>query len=281
MPATLLSHQAVVLPLKMRWPRQFSGLALCIGSMAPDLEFIGRMDDDWLFSHTVSAQLWFTVPITTLLVWVVSAHVLPALLPYLPDHAWWKPHDLAAIRAPRCWRAWTRVAISAWVGGMSHVLLDAMTHGNHSGWLVPVFPVLRTLVPHIGGDAPLHDALQLWCTIGFAAVTLVLWRQMVRQRSLWRWQQQGSEMVPVVPLARMPRADGVRIVWALAALAMVGAVAGHALRQRESAKAVMAGIAFGAIDFAVAGAIALALGMRTRGRSTMQGAAPLVADSAL
>ena len=73
MPATILSHQALVLPLKMRWPHRFSGLALCIGSMAPDFEFIGRMTDDWIFSHTISAQVWFTVPVTLALVWIVTA----------------------------------------------------------------------------------------------------------------------------------------------------------------------------------------------------------------
>lgn len=46
MPGTLLSHQAIVLPLKLRWPARFSGLALVIGSMAPDFEFIFRMTDD-------------------------------------------------------------------------------------------------------------------------------------------------------------------------------------------------------------------------------------------
>jgi hypothetical protein len=76
MPATLLSHQAIVLPLKMRWPHRFSGLALCIGSMAPDLEFIGRMDDDWLISHTITAQFWFTVPLTMILVCLVSARAM-------------------------------------------------------------------------------------------------------------------------------------------------------------------------------------------------------------
>ena len=111
MPATLLSHQALVLPLKLRWPARFSGIALCIGSMAPDLEFIGRLHDDWLLSHTVSAQFWFTVPLTALLVWVTTVLLIPALLPYVPDHAWWRPHDLAAIRPPQTMRAWGRVAV--------------------------------------------------------------------------------------------------------------------------------------------------------------------------
>ena len=130
MPVTVLSHQALVLPLKMRWPRRFSGLALCIGSMAPDLEFIATLRDDWIVSHTLSAQFWFTVPVTMIAVWIVCALVLPVILPFVRDHPTWRLHDLAAIEIPRGWRGWTSVALSAWVGGVSHVVLDGFTHGN-------------------------------------------------------------------------------------------------------------------------------------------------------
>ncbi len=265
MPATLLAHQALVLPLKLRWPARFSGIALCIGSMAPDLEFIGRMHDDWLISHTVGAQFWFTVPLTALLVWVTTVLLIPALLPYVPDHAWWRPHDLAAIRPPRTTRDWVRVAFSAWVGGMSHVLLDGVTHGNHSGWLVPRLPFLRTQVPHFGGMVPLHDALQVWCSVVFAAVTLVLWRRIVRQRAIWHWR--GSEQADGVRvaerlLARMPRKDGVLIARLIGVVAMLGAATGHTLRAQESAKTVLAGTAFGAITFSLGGAVVLAVGLR-------------------
>jgi len=271
MPVTLLSHQALVLPLKLRWPAQFSGIALCIGSMAPDLEFIGRMHDDWLMSHTVGAQFWFTIPLTAILVWVTSAVLLPALLPYVPDHGWWRPHDLAAIRPPRSWRDWLRVIISAWVGGMSHVLLDGVTHGNHSGWLVPWFPILRTPVPHLGGMAPLYDALQLWCSVVFALVTLVLWRSMVRQRALWRWRVAdgtiGSD-APTHRLPRKPRPHGVLLVRFLLVVALLGAMTGYTLREREGTKTLVAGTAFGAITFMLGAAVLLAVGLR-RGQTPL------------
>ena len=265
MPATLLSHQALVLPLKLRWPARFSGIALCIGSMAPDLEFIGRLHDDWLLSHTVSAQFWFTVPLTALLVWVTTVLLIPALLPYVPDHAWWRPHDLAAIRPPQTLRAWGRVAVSAWVGGMSHVLLDGVTHGNHSGWLVPWFPILRTPVPHFGGTVPLHDALQLWCTVIFAVVTLVLWRRIVRQRAVWQWRgigQSGGAHTAEHRLPRMPRHHGLLIARLILVVAMLGAAAGRTLREGESRKTARAGTVVGAITFSVGGAVLLALGLR-------------------
>ncbi len=246
MPVTVLSHQALVLPLKMRWPRRFSGLALCIGSMAPDLEFIATLRDDWIVSHTLSAQFWFTVPVTMIAVWIVCALVLPVILPFVRDHPTWRLHDLAAIEIPRGWRGWTSVALSAWVGGVSHVVLDGFTHGNHSGWLVPWFPVLRTPVPHLGGSAPLHDALQLWLTVLLGLASVAMWRWIARGRWLWRWRQRDVQSLP-----RMPRAAGAQLITICLLAAGYGALMGHAVRAGESDKLVAAGIAFGALDFAV------------------------------
>jgi len=39
MPATFPSHAAAVLPLKLWRPRWFDGVALVVGSMAPDLGY--------------------------------------------------------------------------------------------------------------------------------------------------------------------------------------------------------------------------------------------------
>lgn len=256
MPATLLSHQAIILPLKMRWPRYFSGLGLCLGSMAPDLEFIGRLSDDWLFSHTLGAQLWFTVPVTLLLTWVVTALLLPSLLPYVRDHPDLRLHDLAAIDRPRTAAQWGVVAYSAWLGGCSHVLLDGITHGNHSGWLVPWLPVLRTLVPHFGDMVPLHDALQFWLTILFALASVLMWRRIAQRRLLWQWRART-----VAGLPRQPRRDGYRVLAMLFVCALIGAAVG--LRQVvDSPKALAAAVAFGAIDLALLGSVLLAARLR-------------------
>lgn len=255
-PATLLSHQALVLPLKLRWPARFSGLALCIGSMAPDFEFIGRMRDDWEFSHTLSAQLWFTVPVSLVLTWLLTAVLLPALLPYVRDHRWVRVHELAALAPPSGWHVWWRTGYSAWIGGVSHVVLDGITHGNHSGWLVPHLPFLRTPVPHLGGEAPLHDALQLWLTIGFALLTLCMWRYIVRRGLLWQWRGREARDLP-----RQPRAAGQRLLLMVGTCAVAGALVGFS-HPHASPKATTAAIAFGAIDVAVLGCVGLALAIR-------------------
>lgn len=263
MPMTVLSHQALVLPLKMRWPHRFSGLALVIGSMAPDLEFIATLRDDWVISHTVSAQLWFTVPITMAAVWLVCTILLPVILPFVRDHPAWRLHDLAALETPRGWRGWGSVAISGWIGGMSHVVLDGITHGNHSGWLVRWFPVLRTPVPHLGGEAPLHDALQLWLTLLLGLATIVMWRVIARERHLWRWRRRAVRTLP-----RMPRSTAGTLILVCLLAASYGAVLGRSLRWGESDKLLAAGMAFGAVDFAFGAMVLSAIALRRRRQIT-------------
>jgi hypothetical protein len=263
MPATIFSHQALILPLKWRWPHRFSGLALCIGSMAPDLAFIGTMSDDSVFSHTLWAQLWFSAPLTMLLTWLITALLLPRLLPYLQDHSWWRFHALAALEPPRTASEWRRVALSGALGGLSHVLLDGITHGNHTGWLVPHLPVLRTVVPHIGGPVPLHDALQCWLTLLFGAASIAMWRTMVRHNLLWQWRAKA-----VVSLPRMPRADGLRLLRLTGAAGLHGAAVGWWLHRHDAVKPLAAGIAFGMLDFMLAALVFTALLLHARHRRT-------------
>lgn len=224
--------------------------------MAPDLEFIGRMSHDWRYSHTLAAQLWFSMPLTVLLVWLLTRFIIPVLLPYLRNHADWQWHDLAALECPSSPEAWFCVAWSGWMGGVSHVLLDGITHGNHSGWLVPLFPLLRTPVWNVGGVMPLHDALQQWLTLSFGVASWLMLRRISKQRLLWRWRALDER-----PLTPMPRSAGIRLLRLLGGASLIGALTGCALRQ-GSGKAMAAGIAFGALDFAGITLLVAALTLR-------------------
>lgn len=257
MPATLLSHQAIVLPLKLKWPRYFSGMALCIGSMAPDFEFIVRMTDDWLFSHLVSAQVWFTVPVTLGLIWLITRLVLPTLLPYVGEIPGMRLHDLAALEAPSTPSQWAGAALSAWIGGMSHLFLDGFTHGNHSGWVVALWPVLRTPVWQLGGAVPLYDALQVWFTVLLGAASLMMWRSIARGRLLWKWRRRNVE-----PQRIMPRRAGVRLAMIYTVAAMQGALAGYAHHRATGTKNMQAALLFGAIDLMFCTMIVTAIGLR-------------------
>lgn len=257
MPGTLLSHQAIVLPLKLWWPRRFSGLALCIGSMAPDFEFIGRMTDDWLFSHTLSAQVWFTIPLTMALVWIVTQLLIPTLLPYVREMPTLRLHDLAALEPPDGARAWAGVAVSALLGGLSHLFLDGMTHGGHSGWMVPLFPVLRTMVPQIGGPVPLFDALQVWLSIILGFASFLMWRRIASKRLLWHWKQRSVE-----PQRIMPRRTGMRLLAIYLIAAIQGVLIGLVHHRTVGTKNLEAALLFGAIDLTFCVVVISALAIR-------------------
>src|SRR5687768_1669622 len=137
MPWMVPSHPAPLLPLKLWKPAAFSGLALCLGAAAPDLEFVLQIEQDWVLSHTLAGQLLFTLPVVLALHALFTAVVIPWLVPLLPFGAPWHFEDLARLRPAASLLDWARVAASALVGGLSHVILDGFTHGTHSGWAVP------------------------------------------------------------------------------------------------------------------------------------------------
>jgi hypothetical protein len=196
MPWIAPSHQAPVLPLKTWKPHLFSGLALCIGAAAPDLDFILRIDYIWIVSHTFAAQLFFTVPLVMVLHLILTALLIPWVLPLLRGGAPLYLHDLALLRPAASARDWLRIAVSGWVGGMSHVLIDGFTHGNKSGWATAIFPVLRTPLPTPFGPLPLYDFLQLSLTILFAVMALRWFADAARRRLLVQWSGLTPPPVP-------------------------------------------------------------------------------------
>lgn len=133
MPFTFLAHQAPVLPLVLLRPRWFDGVALCVGSISPDLAYIVSGTPLRFASHTGPALLWFCLP-ATLVLTALTRRITPALLAQLPLPARRLAPGLGA--AP----AWIVTVISALIGAASHVLLDGFTHRGglavaHLAWL--------------------------------------------------------------------------------------------------------------------------------------------------
>jgi hypothetical protein len=225
MPWIAPSHQAPVLPLKMWKPRLFSGLALCIGAAAPDLEFILRLDHDWIVSHTFAAQVFFTVPLVMLLHLLATSLVIPWLLPLLPRESPWHFHDLGVLRPAATPREWTRVAFSGFVGGVSHVAVDGFTHGNHSGWAADLLPVLRLPIELPIGPIPVHDLLQCGLTVVLGIATLQALADMARRRLLIEWA--GACPLPVREATAGERVWVLQYVLFCAALGVVAGSAAH------------------------------------------------------
>jgi hypothetical protein len=119
-PATIPSHQAAVLPLKVRFPDRFDGVALVIGSAAPDIGYVlaGIAEPP---SHAWHSLVWFHLPVVVALTSLVrrAAPVVAAQLPAaLRDYG-----VLGLVRHPVWVTAW-----SAMLGALTHQVWDAMTH---------------------------------------------------------------------------------------------------------------------------------------------------------
>jgi hypothetical protein len=131
MPLTFPSHAAAVLPLKFARRRWFDGVALVIGSAAPDFPYSLSPYLNYN-AHTWTGLVLFCVPATVLLT-ILTRAAAPAVVAHLPGWRVLRPfalRDYAALAGRRHRLAVT--ALSAWLGAVSHRLWDLVTHGANA-----------------------------------------------------------------------------------------------------------------------------------------------------
>jgi hypothetical protein len=118
---------------------------------------------------------------------LLTSIVLPWLVPLLTFGAPWYFEDLARLRPANGAAEWMRLAVSALIGGLSHLLLDGFTHGGPTGWMVPMFPFLAAPV-HLGrAVVPFHDGLHVTLTIVLGILGVRLAARIGRLRLLMDW----------------------------------------------------------------------------------------------
>jgi hypothetical protein len=125
MPATLPSHQAAVLGLKLWRPRWFDGVALVVGAAAPDAAYAVTGLGVDIRSHAWHALLWFNLPLT-LVVTALVRRAAPYIVAHLPRGGRLAVRDygvLASVRHPLA-----VTACSALLAALSHQLWDSVTH---------------------------------------------------------------------------------------------------------------------------------------------------------
>jgi hypothetical protein len=263
------SHQAPALFLKSWRPRWFSGLALVLGSLAPDLEFIVPVRKEAILGHTVAGQILFTVPVVLVLYVLTTDLVIPWLVPYL-SRSW---HDLVALERPRG-RAWWGVALSGALGGLTHIALDGFTHGEASGgWAVAFFPLLSLNMRSPLGPLPVHDVLQIVLTVVLGAAALDAWRRIAGQRLLWSWRSRSPRPV----LAASPTWRRRVLRW-LTACGALGVAAVLFFKPAASLGQAVELAAYGCLDGLAAGILLGAithriLGARVRRDAVLEAAA--------
>ncbi|GID96179.1 DUF4184 family protein [Amorphoplanes digitatis] len=123
MPLTFPSHPATVLPLKLWRPRWFDGVALAIGSMAPDLAYAldGTGLPVWPLSHQPAGLIAWCLPLTLALTWLIR-RAAPVLAGQLPVAGPLALRDYGALGESR--HRWPITVSSALLGAASHLILD-------------------------------------------------------------------------------------------------------------------------------------------------------------
>jgi hypothetical protein len=212
-PFTFFAHQAPLMGLASRRSTRIDGLALVIGSMAPDLAGVstgwgyGPVGFElFLDGHRLLNQPFLAV-YATLLTVVVRFLMLPVAPLALPRR-------LANLRDALLWSATSRPPIwasylCALFGALTHLLLDAFTHDD--GFVVERVELLRRTwftIEH--RELATYTLLQ----VGLSAL-LGLWGVV----ALWKWAERprpDRQGVWLTPLGK----------WSVWGCAAAGAVIG-------------------------------------------------------
>lgn len=122
MPLTVPTHPAIAW-LKVWRPRWFDGVALAVGSVAPDLAYAldGSGLPVWKMSHGLRGFVFWCMPVTLALTWLIR-RAAPVVARHLPRFGPLALRDYAVLGHTvhplrvTCW--------SALIGAVSHLLLD-------------------------------------------------------------------------------------------------------------------------------------------------------------
>lgn len=219
---TFPTHPAAVVGLKLWRPRWFDGVALILGTMAPDLAYAldGSGVPVWPFSHQPAGLVGWSLPLVLAGTWVVR-RAAPVVATHLPRAGPLALRDYGSIRAARH-RWW----VTAYCG-----LLGAATH-----------PVLDRLESR-------YSALEIVLDVVGALLMLALAISIGRRRLLRTWYGDppplprrpvlfwslaaavalpAAVVTPFLPAAQLAHTTGVRLLCAVAAGLLVASLAVHA-----------------------------------------------------
>lgn len=234
------AHAAAAWPLHRAF-RRLPVAALVIGTTAPDLEYVLRMQPVGKFGHTPIGLFVFCLPVTVALWWAWRGAIRPALTPLLP------PGIRAAAQAPPPGRATDAVPlamVAALLGALTHIVWDGFTHDT--GWAVAFLPGMR-------GAPVARLPWLIWLSIAqyvssvAGALLVLLW--MARE---WRrWPAEARTFEPG-QRARLARVAAFVLAVSLAVAAVNASLAGDwVLRAGRAAVGAMAGLGVGLAIYSV------------------------------
>ena len=164
MPFTF-AHPAAVLPLYRRGSLSFSGLV--VGAMAPDFEYFLTLRLQGTHGHSFWGLWYFDIPLGLLALWLFHKVIRDSLLWHFLRYL--QQHFACCYRQSWPHASWLALALSVWLGAVTHVVWDSFTHaGRFSTWL----PLL-VQPSFFGASWPWHRVLQHIST--FSGLAIIVW----------------------------------------------------------------------------------------------------------
>lgn len=190
MPTVFLSHQAPLLPLKMRWPDRVDGLALMVVSIVPDLwlgvpALRGPFGYQTSFdAHDPARFIQLVVLPGVVLAMALRANTMPVVPLVLPRLGVFRLREyrlLGRVRYPL-----QRTVLGVAVGGASHLLLDSFTEDH--GWFVRNVEALRGFWFELDGRPILtYHIVRFLLDLLLASISIRLLVRIGRERRQWAW----------------------------------------------------------------------------------------------
>ena len=135
MPFTF-SHPAILLPFLKN--NKLSATALIVGSMSPDLEYFFRMKMQSEISHTLAGIFLIDFPLGFIIMFAFHEIIKRPLIENLPPFLQNRLQDLKEFNWVVYFKsAFFVVLISFFLGAVSHIVWDSMTHWD--GYIVQRF----------------------------------------------------------------------------------------------------------------------------------------------
>ncbi len=212
MPLTVPAHQAVVLPIKIRWPAYTDATAMCIGAAAPDLGYAVVGSE----SHRLVGVVLFAVPFTLIACALLRWRAAEGVFGNLPDLGPLRIHSYRVIvsRRPR----FAVTLAGAFLGAGSHVVIDAFTHTGRWGSNLLGLNTVLFSVP-VSGEVTTARLIQyLGHSVG-SLIGIALFLYIGSNRLLERWYgRQAVESARAFRLALRSRL----IFWGVSAVIFLG-----------------------------------------------------------
>ena len=135
MPNPFISHQAPGLFLKMKFPKYIDVVAISFGAFVPDLTFYMGFR---AITHSLMGQLFWTIPLALFFTMISKRYLIRYIANFAKKNGlipkllrFFGVDDWEMLEMKKVNKKFFLVAsCSALIGGVSHVLLDLLSHPN-------------------------------------------------------------------------------------------------------------------------------------------------------